>query len=116
MDDVLDVDSPVVTVLEVVLDSLAFVADHDDDLVNTGSFDCFDDVLQQWFVSNWEHRFGSCLGKWAKPGSLTSSENDCFHCNIFLRVSISFLRHRFFLGELNLIMPLSSSLTLLFIH
>lgn len=45
LDDVFDVYVPVVTVAEVTLDSLALVANYEDDFLDTDSDDGFDDVF-----------------------------------------------------------------------
>ncbi|EMA08273.1 hypothetical protein C438_00490 [Haloferax denitrificans ATCC 35960] len=45
LDNVLDVDSPVTTIFKVTLDPLSFVADDEDDVVDSRRRDRFDDVL-----------------------------------------------------------------------
>ncbi len=60
--DVLDVDVWDWIMLEVFFDSVCFIADGEDDVVNVVSGEVFDDVLHGWFIFDREKGFGQGVG------------------------------------------------------
>ncbi len=54
---------PFGTVAEIVFDRLGLPAGHDEHVVNAGGNDPFENVLQDWFTLNFEHRLGNLLGE-----------------------------------------------------
>lgn len=61
LNDVLDVDVPVVAVAEVVPDSFLSVAHDEDDAIDTGTRECRDDVVKYRSVRDRNHGFRSSV-------------------------------------------------------
>ena len=55
--------------------SLATTRDNDD-ICYPSRYGLFDEILDHWFVYDWEHFFGLSLGRWEEPSPESCSRDD----------------------------------------
>jgi hypothetical protein len=79
LSDVGDIEVTIVAVAEVVLNALTIRSDNEDDLVDTSSFECLENVFKEWAIRHREHRFRTMFGERPEAFAFARGEHDCFH-------------------------------------
>src|SRR5262249_26410925 len=89
LQNVFDFYAPAFAVTDAFFDVVAGLgADDDADFFNTGTYQSFDAVKQNWFVGDGQELLSRGVGDWSHSGAFAAAQDQTFHTGrmLFLRL------------------------------